>query len=165
VRGVSRTRRRRRAGTHPDDDLTDYQPTTRATTTSTTTCACCATRCSSTRALRFTPDDFVTVFADPDQLELFARPVAAIRTILALIPCKHAGARRGRSFFIFMIAAVDAFRPLRVRGRTIGTCSCAACDLLGSTVRIRSLAQGSGRRRLDAPGPRGAGPRGRANRS
>jgi len=33
-------------------------------------------------ARAFTPDDFATVFADPDQLSLFATPLDAIRTIL-----------------------------------------------------------------------------------
>jgi DNA polymerase elongation subunit (family B) len=33
-------------------------------------------------ARAFTPDDFATVFADPDQLELFATPLASIRPVL-----------------------------------------------------------------------------------
>jgi DNA polymerase, archaea type len=33
-------------------------------------------------ARAFTPDDFATVFADPDQLSLFARPLSAIVPIL-----------------------------------------------------------------------------------
>ncbi|MBA3461966.1 MAG: hypothetical protein H0T46_18540, partial [Deltaproteobacteria bacterium] len=33
-------------------------------------------------ARAFTPDDFATVFADPDQLELFARPLSSIRPVL-----------------------------------------------------------------------------------
>jgi DNA polymerase elongation subunit (family B) len=34
----------------------------------------------------FTPDDFATMFADPDQLELFAKPIASIRAILTAAP-------------------------------------------------------------------------------
>jgi DNA polymerase, archaea type len=33
-------------------------------------------------ARAFTPDDFATVFGDPDQLSLFGAPIASIRTIL-----------------------------------------------------------------------------------
>ena len=33
-------------------------------------------------ACAFTPEDFETMFADPDQMSLFARPVAAMRTVL-----------------------------------------------------------------------------------
>jgi hypothetical protein len=33
-------------------------------------------------ARAFTPDDFATLFDDPDQLSLFARPIASIRPIL-----------------------------------------------------------------------------------
>ncbi len=35
-------------------------------------------------ARAFTPDDFATVFADPDQLSLFATPISAVRPILTL---------------------------------------------------------------------------------
>ena len=34
----------------------------------------------------FTPADFEAVFADPDQLSLFAPPVATIRTVLTPVP-------------------------------------------------------------------------------
>jgi hypothetical protein len=34
-------------------------------------------------ARAFTPEDFAAVFADPDQLELFARPLSSIRPVLS----------------------------------------------------------------------------------
>ena len=33
-------------------------------------------------ARAFTPDDFAIVFADPDQLEMFGKPLASISTVL-----------------------------------------------------------------------------------
>jgi len=37
-------------------------------------------------ARAFTPDDFATLFDDPDQLTLFAKPIASIRPILTVAP-------------------------------------------------------------------------------
>ena len=36
-------------------------------------------------ARAFTPDDFATVFGDPDQLSLFATPLASIRPVLTIV--------------------------------------------------------------------------------
>ena len=37
-------------------------------------------------ARAFTPDDFATLFDDPDQLTLFAKPIGSIRPILTVAP-------------------------------------------------------------------------------
>jgi hypothetical protein len=42
-------------------------------------------------ARAFTPDDFATLFDDPDQLSLFARTIASIRPILTVAPAPAAG--------------------------------------------------------------------------
>ncbi|HEX6533131.1 MAG TPA: DNA polymerase domain-containing protein, partial [Gemmatimonadaceae bacterium] len=44
-------------------------------------------------ARAFRPEDFAAVFADPDQLSLFAPPLGSIRTILTAVPAEGAPAR------------------------------------------------------------------------
>ena len=57
---------------------------TRATTTSSTTSAVLRDTFAARLARALTPDDFAAVFADPDQLSLFASALGSVRPVLTV---------------------------------------------------------------------------------
>ena len=72
------------------------RPPIRATTTSSTTCALLRETFAARLARAFTPDDFATLFADPEQPSLFAPPIEDIQPALTplLDPRDHLIHRR-----------------------------------------------------------------------